>query len=281
MGFDGYQGISTTGGAHWLHLNRHSNDNVAIGLNSTANVYLVGGGGKVGIGTESPYRKLEVIGDTGKVRLRSTNSTSWTEYEALSSDGSLTVFGTSPGGIGIVGTNGDNDLWIRTNNSPKITVKSGGNVGIFKVTNGGEDLIFDGNEIYNNTTLHIGSKGSIIFRKVDSSAAVNNMIIKNDGRVGIGTTSPKNKLSVNGTIWATEVKIQLEDAADWVFDESYHLRPLNEVANYIKENKHLPEIPSAEEFRENDLKVSEITNKLLQKIEELMLYTIEQEFFLL
>ncbi len=99
----------------------------------------------------------------------------------------------------------------------------------------------------------------------------------NNKNVGIGTTSPKNKLSVNGTIWAKEVKVSLTDAADWVFEEDYELRPLEEVADYIKENKHLPEIPSAEEFRQHDMKVSEMTNKLLQKIEELTLYAIDQK----
>lgn len=108
----------------------------------------------------------------------------------------------------------------------------------------------------------------------DTDKGVGNLFVK--GNVGIGTTDPKNKLSVNGHIWAKEVKVSLKDAADWVFEEDYKLRPLKEVESYIKENKHLPEIPSAEEFREHDLKVSEMTNKLLQKIEELTLYVIEQ-----
>ena len=98
------------------------------------------------------------------------------------------------------------------------------------------------------------------------------------GNIGIGTNrNPQNKLSVQGTIWAREVKVSLTDGADWVFEDDYNLRSLTEVETYIKENKHLPEIPSAEEFRNNDMKVSEMTNKLLQKIEELTLYTIAQE----
>ncbi len=122
--------------------------------------------------------------------------------------------------------------------------------------------------------------GGFVFRgytTTDNVASNDWMVIKNGGKVGIGTSDPKNKLSVEGTIWAKEVKVSLTDAADWVFEEDYTLRPLTEVESYIKENKHLPEMPSAEEFRKNDLKVSEMTNKLLQKIEELTLYTIEQE----
>lgn len=101
-------------------------------------------------------------------------------------------------------------------------------------------------------------------------------IYTNDAKVGIGTTDPKNKLSVNGTIWAKEVKVTMTDAADWVFEDDYDLKSLEEVEDFINQNKHLPDIPSADEFRENDMNVAEMNNKLLQKIEELTLYLIEQ-----
>ncbi|WP_010521312.1 hypothetical protein [Aquimarina agarivorans] len=101
--------------------------------------------------------------------------------------------------------------------------------------------------------------------------------IEFQGKIGIGTDDPQNELSVNGTIWAQEVIVSLKDGADWVFEEDYNLKPLAEVEAFIKRNKHLPEMPSADDFRANDMKVSEMTNRLLQKIEELTLYTIEQE----
>jgi|GEM_PF-5654867 len=96
------------------------------------------------------------------------------------------------------------------------------------------------------------------------------------GRIGIGTKKPKNKLSVEGTIWAKKIKVTMEDAADWVFEEDYELRSLKDVEAHITKYKHLPDMPSAEEFKENDMDVAEMNNKLLQKIEELTLYLIEQ-----
>lgn len=102
--------------------------------------------------------------------------------------------------------------------------------------------------------------------------------IKHNGYVGIGTTNPTDILSVNGTIRAKEVKIDLcEDLADYVFSPEYKLMPLFEVEKFVKINRHLPEIPSAAEVKENGLSMGEMQNKLLQKIEELTLYVIEQQ----
>jgi hypothetical protein len=64
---------------------------------------------------------------------------------------------------------------------------------------------------------------------------------------------------------------------DHVFAPEYNLRSLPELEQYIKENRHLPEIPSAEEVKENGLDLGDMQSKLLLKIEELILYTIEQQ----
>ncbi|WP_440068192.1 hypothetical protein [Tenacibaculum discolor] len=104
------------------------------------------------------------------------------------------------------------------------------------------------------------------------------MIIKGDGKVGIGTTNPDMKLTVNGNIHAKEVKIDLNvPAPDYVFKSDYKLRSLEEVESFIKENSHLPEIPSAKEFAKNGVMQAAMDMNLLKKIEELTLYTIEQE----
>lgn len=104
------------------------------------------------------------------------------------------------------------------------------------------------------------------------------MIIKGDGKVGIGTTTPDMKLTVKGNIHAEEVKIDLNvPAPDYVFKSDYKLRSLEEVESFIKENSHLPEIPSVKEFAKNGVMQAAMDMNLLKKIEELTLYTIEQE----
>jgi hypothetical protein len=62
-----------------------------------------------------------------------------------------------------------------------------------------------------------------------------------------------------------------------VFDENYDLKSLSEVESYVKENKHLPGIPSAEEIEQNGVSLSKMSNMLLEKVEELTLHLIRLE----
>lgn len=96
--------------------------------------------------------------------------------------------------------------------------------------------------------------------------------------VGIGTTNPKEKLSVNGTILAKKVKVSVkaEDWSDYVFDKNYKLRSLNSLEAFIKEKHHLPDIPSAEKVEKDGLDIGANQAALLRKIEELTLYMLEQ-----
>lgn len=97
-----------------------------------------------------------------------------------------------------------------------------------------------------------------------------------DGNVGIGVTNPQHKLDVNGTIHAKEVKVDLSGWADFVFKKGYDLPSLEEVEKHIQQKGHLPGIPSEKEVLENGISLAENQTLLLQKIEELTLYSIEQ-----
>lgn len=98
-----------------------------------------------------------------------------------------------------------------------------------------------------------------------------------DGNVGIGTTNPGSyKLAVKGKIRAEEIKVET-GWADYVFEEEYDLPTLEEVERHIKETGHLINIPSAKEVEENGIQLGEMNKLLLEKIEELTLYTIQQQ----
>jgi hypothetical protein len=95
------------------------------------------------------------------------------------------------------------------------------------------------------------------------------------GNVGIGTLNPSSKLTVNGKILATEVEVVSSIAADYVFEPEYKLMPLTELELYLKQNKHLPGMPSASEFAASGQNLAKTDDLLLRKVEELTLYILE------
>jgi hypothetical protein len=101
----------------------------------------------------------------------------------------------------------------------------------------------------------------------------------NGNWVAIATDTPKPgyELSVNGQIVCEELLV--EDSADWpdyVFKDNYPLRSLAEVERHIKERKHLPGVPTAADIEKDGLRVGDMQKRMMEKIEELTLYVIDQ-----
>jgi len=129
-----------------------------------------------------------------------------------------------------------------------------------------------------------GNGGSIQFFSRTSSNWRQHMIIKNDSKVGIGTSSTPNNvggtnigsyhLFVAGGILTEEVRVRT-GWADYVFDKDYDLMPLLEVENYIGVHGHLHNTPSAEKIESDGLELKSMTVNQQEKIEELFLHMIE------
>jgi len=120
--------------------------------------------------------------------------------------------------------------------------------------------------------INLQAKGIINFLSND----VQRMVINNAGNVGIGTISPDQALTVNGTIHSKSVVVDANIFPDYVFKPTYHLTSLTDVKTYIDQNQHLPNVPSAAEVEKNGLNLGEMNKVLVQKVEELTLYLIDQ-----
>jgi hypothetical protein len=145
----------------------------------------------------------------------------------------------------------------------------------------------DGNHVtYQNAFIgqfynqHLGSyslgigTGSSANGNADANTTV--ITIPLSGNVGIGTTTPDHKLTVDGAVKCEEVKVEIfaGTGPDYVFEKDYALTPLGELEAYINQNKHLPEIPSAKEMEAEGLNLKEMNLLLLKKVEELTLHVI-------
>jgi D-ribose pyranose/furanose isomerase RbsD len=181
-------------------------------------------------------------------------------------------------------------------NKQALSINTEGNIGI-GTTN--PSAILDINSPiptqgrYNSQKWSAGNPGySLTLQTIWNNSGINQEFIQRyngvdytslaffQGKIGIGTTNPDEKLTVNGKIHAQEVRIDLAypmTVPDYVFANNYKLKSLQEVEEFIKQNSHLPEIPSAKEIEKNGLMLAEMNMSLLKKIEELTLYSIEQE----
>jgi len=126
-----------------------------------------------------------------------------------------------------------------------------------------------GNNLTNGTENYMS--------KYTSNGSLGNSIVFDNGtNVGIGTANPQSLLAVAGTITAEKLKVTQSDWSDYVFDSTYSLPRLTEVEKYIQQNKHLPDVPSAKEVEQNGIDIGNNQSALLKKIEELTLYSIQQ-----
>ena len=238
----------------------------------------------------------------GYIQLGPAN-TSWAH---IYTDRPKFIFNKDVYAMGGFSSYSSNDLFLKTNGSTRMTVKyNNGNVGIGtsnplqKLHVNGHILVPTNKQIRFGTentstghlTIHNASccyntyadiKGNLYFRTEASQATLG---IQKDATVTIGVWPKYNntvadtdghKLMVNGGILCEKVKVIADvPNSDHVFEDDYDLKTIEEVKAFVKTNKHLPEIPSAKEFKENGYNIGEMDDLLLRKVEELTLYVIQ------
>ena len=116
-------------------------------------------------------------------------------------------------------------------------------------------------------TVHAGSPWSV-------SDAGN--VYRLEGNVGIGVDDPDERLVVDGRITAEEIRLEDVTPADYVFDEDYALMSLDELKAFVQHHGHLPGIAPGAQMEAEGVSVGRMQTRLLEKVEELMLYTIDQ-----
>ncbi|NML40217.1 SlyX family protein [Chitinophaga sp. G-6-1-13] len=118
----------------------------------------------------------------------------------------------------------------------------------------------------------------LFFLHGEAVQAYDGLMVRYDenGEVNIGNNQRNSNLNVNGNIKTRKVKVTQQEWADFVFDPTYQLPTLPAVAQFIRDNRHLPDIPSAAEVSKQGVDVGDMSARLLQKIEEMTLYLIEQ-----
>jgi hypothetical protein len=198
-------------------------------------------------------------------------SSTYTDYQIMANTTSRICVQGDSKNVGINNGAPTNTLDIQGDADARIRLKSAASGVARLYLSPGDDAL--------TSSLSARADGSM-----DINTFGNSELTLRGGKVGIGKSVPSAKLDVNGdanisgALTVSSINTHVWSVVpDYVFEREYKLRSLPQVEHFVRTNKHLPEIPSAKEIQEKGLDLAEMNLKLLKKVEELTLYTIELE----
>ena len=262
---------------------------------TVSNDFTISANHQIGIGTQDPNAKFEIRGSGELLRLHA-GIDPLLQFTTGNAGGGFGLPLVKKGFLDVdgndfrIGTNSENNAGnfiVRVNGSNRVYVDPTGNVGIGNLPEtklhigSGSDAGLTGNGY-----LMLGSpSGSNIVFDNNEIIARNNgvassLVLQNDGgsvRIGNVAVPTGYKFAINGKMLCEELKVKLASSGwpDYVFHETYKLRNLRQLEDYIHQNKHLPNIPSASDVEKNGLEVGDMQKRMMEKIEELTLYIID------
>lgn len=253
--------------------------NTAIGTNSLRGN--ISGFNNTGLGTNSLMNNIAGSQNTGI----GANALGLAKGNLNTSIGSHALYGDS---------NGDNNTAIGGYSLRGVQANASNNTAIgaqsFLFLRTGTNNIAIG---YNTASIELTNASNSIYIGANvqptNSSPINELNIGNwiygkNGTIGIGTSNVTctnctgYKLFVKDGIKTEKIKVEFANAngwADYVFEQDYKLLPLKDLKDFISVNKHLPEVPTAQNVVDNGLELKEFNALLLKKIEELTLHIIK------
>jgi len=226
--------------------------------NGPDKIYTECAGVRVGIGTANPGFNLDVIGNA------KTSGHLWA-HQSLSVGADLNAFSK----LNIVNTN-------------RTAVIQGNSVGntkpyqrlmFFEYDNTDTKILEVINTTNGITPFSLHSNGGMDIH--NGTARI--FHLGTDGQLSLRNNSIETfRVESNGMVRARKIKVDSETWADYVFEKDYKLLPLDELEIFLIQNKHLPSVPSEQQIKEEGIDLAEMNVKMMEKIEELTLYLIQQ-----
>lgn len=179
--------------------------------------------------------------------------------------GSSIITGTNYAQLNNIAT-GDNGLFIQTTTAGKYGLSIRSNA----ATDNAIQVI--GTSYGALPTFAVKASGATEIHTTSTNGADKIFLVRN-----VALNKKLLQLTNDGILRAREIIVDAIDWADYVFEPNYNLMPLSEVKSFISENGHLPNVPSTSEINEAGVNLAKTDALLLEKIEELTLYLLQQQ----